>query len=188
MTDRAVAARTALIARIDTRRDLNAQLAGELQVAAARLQQQAANAAAGRPADQVTVPFAPFRGALDWPVAGNVSGRFGQQGGRAGSTGARNGVEITATEGTPVQAVHAGTVSYSDAFTGFGNLVIVDHGANNLSLYGYLSATSVQRGDAVEAGTELGRVGSAPAGPASLYFEIRVDGRSVDPVQWLKAR
>jgi septal ring factor EnvC (AmiA/AmiB activator) len=40
----------------------------------------------------------------------------------------------------------------------------------------------------VDAGTELGRVGLAPAGPAALYFELRVDGRSVDPVQWLKPK
>jgi lipoprotein NlpD/lipoprotein YgeR len=87
-----------------------------------------------------------------------------------------------------VQAVHSGTVSYADAFAGFGNLVIVDHGGNNYTLYGYLSSASVKVGDAVDSGTEVGRVGSSPAGPPTLYFEIRIDGRSVDPVQWLKAR
>jgi septal ring factor EnvC (AmiA/AmiB activator) len=172
---RAIAAREALITQIDQRRDLNAQLAGELDVAYQRLQAQIANTAAGRPAEAVTVPVASFRGALDWPVAG----RF---------TRARNGIEISAPEGTPVAAVHPGTVDYADACGGLGNMVIVDHGGNYFSLYGYLGALEVARGDHVDAGTQLGRVGTAPAGPPALYFELRIDGRSVDPLQWLKPR
>ncbi|OFW14578.1 MAG: hypothetical protein A3F70_06520 [Acidobacteria bacterium RIFCSPLOWO2_12_FULL_67_14] len=184
--DRALAARSALIAQIDARRDLNAQLAGELQIAQERLQQQMASLAAGRTGDPVAVPLAPFRGTLDWPAAGRLAVRFGQASGRAADAGARNGIEIAAPEGTPVRAIHPGTVSYADAFAGFGNLVIVDHGANAYTLYGYLSSMSVRRGAVVDAGTELGSVGAAPAGPAGLYFEVRVDGRSVDPLQWLK--
>jgi len=186
--DRALAARTALVAQIDTRRDLNAQLAGELQVAYERLQQQVANLGSGRPVEAVAIPLAPFRGALDWPVPGRIIGRFGQRSGRFGDPTVRNGVEIAAPEGTPVHAVHPGTVSFADSFTGFGNLVIADHGSNMYSLYGYLDAISVTRGDTIDGGTEVGRVGSAPAGPATLYLEIRIDGRSVDPVQWLKPR
>jgi septal ring factor EnvC (AmiA/AmiB activator) len=79
-------------------------------------------------------------------------------------------------------------VDYADAFTGFGNLVIIDHGSNYYSLYGYLGAVGVQRGAHVDTGTGLGRVGTPPAGPPALYFELRVDGRSVDPVQWLRPR
>ncbi|MBI4888835.1 MAG: peptidoglycan DD-metalloendopeptidase family protein [Acidobacteria bacterium] len=186
--DRAVAARSALIAQIDARRDVNAQFAGELQLAYERLQQQVANLAAGRTPEPIAVPLAPFRGALDWPAPGRVAVRFGQSSGRLGETAVRNGIEIAAAADTPVRAVHPGTVSYADAFTGFGNLVIVDHGGNTFSLYGYLDAVSVRTGDAVDAGTELGRVGSAPAGPPALYFEVRIDGRSVDPIQWLKPR
>lgn len=186
--DRAVAARTALVAQIDTRRDLNAQLAGELQIAHERLQQQLADLASGRPFETVAIPLAPFRGALDWPVPGRITGRFGQRSGRFGDPTVRNGIEIAALAGTPVHGVHPGTVSFADPFTGFGNLVIVDHGGNTYSLYGYLDAISVARGDAIDSGTEVGRVGSSPAGPAALYLEIRIDGRSVDPVQWLKPR
>jgi murein hydrolase activator len=184
---RAVTAREALITQIDERRDLNAQLAGELDVAAQRLQAQIANLAAGRPVEGVTIPMASFRGALDWPVTGRVISGFAMSGNRpAGAV--RNGIEIGAPEGTPVTAVHPGTVDYADQFSGFGNLVIVDHGGNYFSLYGYLSSIQVGSGDRVDAGTELGRVGLAPAGPAVLYFELRVDGRSVDPVQWLKPK
>jgi murein hydrolase activator len=185
--NRALASRAALVAQIDARRDLNAQLAGELQVAHERLQQQLAGSGTGRAVEPVAIPLAPFRGALEWPVPGRVTAGFGQRGGRFGDP-VRNGIEIAAPEGTPVRALHPGTVSYADAFTGFGNLVVVDHGANTYSLYGYLSSITAAQGEAVDTTTEIGRVGMAPAGPAALYLEIRVDGRSIDPVQWLKPR
>src|SRR5262245_57917526 len=112
---RAVAAREALIAEIDQRRDLNAQLAGELGVAAQRLQQQLASLAAGRLTEPVTIPIASFRGALDWPVAGRVSAPFASPARPGGA--ARNGMEISAPEGTPVTAVHPAAVDYADAFS-----------------------------------------------------------------------
>lgn len=182
--DRAVADHATLITQIDTRRDLTAQYSAELQEAYAKLQQQLD----GPEAAPAAIPLTPFRGALPWPVAGQVRSRFGQEEGRLGGTAVRNGMEITAAEGAPVRAVHAGTVSFADTFTGFGTLVIVDHGANSYSLYGYLGALTVERGDVIDGSAELGRVGLAPAGPPALYFEMRVDGRSVDPLQWLSPR
>jgi septal ring factor EnvC (AmiA/AmiB activator) len=196
--DSAIAAHTALIDEIDSKRDLTAQYVGELQMAYEQLQKQlktggssnvanAGPAAAPGAAAAGAAPMAPLRGNLPWPVAGQVSGRFGQTEGRLGGTAVRNGMEVSAPEGASVRAVHAGTVSFADDFTGFGTLVIVDHGANNYSLYGYLGSVSAQRGSQVAAGAELGRVGLSPAGPAALYFEMRIDGRSVDPLQWLQA-
>ena len=186
--DRAVASAADLIKRIDSRRDLTAQYVGELQVAYNRIQQQIAAAAAGRSAEAVAVPLRPFQGALDWPVQGRLLGMFGQPSTRLGGGVARNGIEIAASEDTPIRAIHGGTVGFAGPFTGFGTLVILDHGANNYSLYGYLASTGVQQGEAVESGAEVGRVGAAPAGPPALYFEMRIDGRSVNPVQWLKPR
>jgi septal ring factor EnvC (AmiA/AmiB activator) len=185
--DRAVTARGDLISQIDARRDLTAQYVGELQVAYDRIQQELKGKSEGT-TEPVAVPLLPFRGALEWPVAGKVSGPFGQPTGRLGGSAIKNGIEIAATEDAPVRAVHGGSVGYADAFTGFGTLVILDHGGNNYSLYGYLASTGVKQGDRVESGAELGRVGLAPAGPPALYFEMRIDGKSVDPVQWLKPR
>jgi murein hydrolase activator len=182
---RAVQARAAMLDEIDRRRDLNAQLAGELQVAQERLEAAVQNVAAGQQVESVSVPLAPFRGALDWPVSGRVVGRFGQSN-RMASAGVRNGIEVAAPAGTPVHAVHPGTVGFADAFTGYGTLVILDHGSNQYTLYGYLSEATVKQGQRVNVGDELGRVGSAPVGDSALYYEMRVDGRSVDPLQWLK--
>ena len=140
------------------------------------------------PAEPVAVPLRPFQGALDWPVQGRIAGFFGQASNRLGGGAVRNGVEIAAEEDAPVRAVHGGTVGFAGPFTGFGTLVILDHGSNAYSLYGYLASTSLQQGQTVETGAEVGRVGLAPAGPPTLYFEMRIDGRSVNPVQWLKPR
>ena len=181
----AVAARTALVKQIDERRDLNAQLAGELQDAQRRLQATIAQMAAGRAATVATLPLRPFRGALPWPADGVVSSRFGHASPGSPVT-ARNGIRISVPEGAPVRSVHDGIVAYADAFTGYGNLVIVDHGDRAYSLYGHLSELSVQKGERVDVATTVGLAGRDPAGNPSLYFELRVDGAPVDPLQWLK--
>ena len=188
-SDAAVASAAELIRQIDSRRDLTAQYVGELQVAYTRLQQQVSTLAAEKPASEaVAVPLRPFQGALEWPVPGRIIGAFGQPSARLGGTALRNGIEIAAEEDAPVRAIHGGTVGYAGPFAGFGTLVILDHGSNGYSLYGYLGSTGLEQGNAVETGAEVGRVGLAPAGPPALYFEMRIDGRSVNPVQWLKSR
>jgi septal ring factor EnvC (AmiA/AmiB activator) len=187
--ERAVKAHAARIAEIDSRRDLTAAYVGELQVAHdALLRQLATREADAADAAAVPVPLQPFRGALEWPVPGSVVGQFGQTARRLGGTAVRNGIEIAAPSGTSVQAIHEGMVAHAGPFTGFGTLVILDHGRNHYSLYGYLSETSVSTSDVVGSGQEVGRVGASPAGPPALYFELRIDGRAVDPVQWLEPR
>jgi septal ring factor EnvC (AmiA/AmiB activator) len=183
--DRTVASRTSLVVSIDERRDLNAQLAGELEAAQQKLQGTVAQLA-GR-SGPVMLPLRPFRGALPWPAAGVVIGRFGRATtSRFGTSIARNGIEISVAEGQPVRAVHEGTVAFSDQFTGYGNLVIIDHGDGAYSLYGYLSSLEAARGAHVDAQARVGSSGRNPSGNPALYFELRIDGKPVDPVQWLK--
>lgn len=184
--DRAVEGRTALVKSIDERRDLNAQLSGELEAARQRLDTRVAQLDAEKNAP-INLPLKAFRGALPWPASGIVTGRFGRQTtSRFGTTIARSGIEISIAEGQPVHAVHEGTVAYADQFTGYGDLVIVDHGEGVYSLYGYLSSIEVARGGRVEARTPIGTTGRNPSGNPALYFELRVDGKPVDPLQWLK--
>jgi septal ring factor EnvC (AmiA/AmiB activator) len=180
---RTAKARNDLVHDIDSRRDLNAQLVGELQAANQKLQvtmRDLANA----PADTATLPIRPFRGDLDWPLTSSGVRRSS----RSASSPSSTGIDINAAEGTPVAAVHDGIVAYADAFGGFGNLVIVDHGAQSFSLYGNLLDMAVAKGGRVERGQTIGTVGPAPAGPPELHFELRIDGQSVDPLQWLRKR
>ncbi len=179
---RAAEARAALIRQVDTRRDLAAQMAGELEVARQRLGQVVAGDAAA-----AALPIKPFRGSLDWPVRGRILSWFGQRRNpRLGSAANRNGIEVAAAEGTAVRAVHEGRVVFADVFAGYGQLVILDHGQLGYSLYGYLGSVGVQKGAAVAPGQAVGTVGTSPAGNPSLYFELRIDGRPVDPLEWLK--
>jgi murein hydrolase activator len=181
----AARARSDLVRDIDSRRDLNAQLASELEAAQQKLQVTLRDLSAGGAADPPALPLRPFRGTLDWPVAGSVRSRFGAAGPGAAESA---GIEIAAGEGAAVAAIHEGVVAFADVFTGFGNLVIVDHGAQTFSLYGDLLEIGVKRGGRVDRGQTLGTVGRAPTGPPGLYFELRVDGRPVDPLQWLRKR
>lgn len=185
--DRTVAARSALVDEIDARRDLNAQLTGELQAAQQRLQASLSRLDMEGQSQPVTLPLRPFQGVLPWPQRGPLTQRFGRLP-NAETAGAvvRNGIEVAVAEGQPVRAVHDGTVVFADRFTGYGSLVIIDHGDHAYSLYGHLSELTVARGDHVAAQAELGLSGRNPSGAPALYFELRVDGKPVDPLQWLK--
>ena len=188
---RAAAERSRLVAEIDTRRDLTAQLAGELQSAQQRLQQTLGAISSGAPraeADAAVLPIRPFRGALDWPVAGRVLTRFGGQPGRVSTMSLQNGIQISVQEGSNVRAVHDGAVAFAGPFTGYGNLVIVDHGSNTYSLYGQLDAVNVSKGVRVDRGQAIGTTGRVLVGIPGMYFEMRVDGKAVDPLEWLKKR
>jgi septal ring factor EnvC (AmiA/AmiB activator) len=84
-----------------------------------------------------------------------------------------------------VRAVHDGAVAHAAPFEGFGTLVILDHGGGGFSLYGHLADAAVAAGAPVERGAVVGRAGRNPEGVNALYFELRIDGQPVDPLQWL---
>jgi septal ring factor EnvC (AmiA/AmiB activator) len=138
--------------------------------------------ATGQPvAEQAALPLRPFRGDLPWPVDGQLKRRFNR-----GS--ASNGIEIAAAEGADARAIHDGVVAFAGTFAGFGNLVILDHGSQTFSLYGDLLDIAVKKGARVDRGHAVGTVGPTATGTDGLYFELRVDGQPVDPLQWLKKR
>ena len=84
--------------------------------------------------------------------------------------------------------MHEGTVAFAAPFSGFGTLVIVDHGGTAFTLYGHLLDAAVKPGTNVSRGTPLGHVGLSPSGGAALYFELRIDGRPVNPLEWLRGK
>ncbi len=190
--ERAARSRSQLIAQIDERRDLTAALAAELQSAQSKLQQtlNALNSGAPRPAiEGAPLPIRPFRGDLEWPVTGRMLTPFGRRGTSVAAAPAQTGgVQFTAQEGSPVRAVHDGTIVFAGPFTGYGTLVIADHGSQTYSLYGQLGAVEVERGAKVERGQAIGTTGRVLVGVPGVYFELRVDGKPVDPLEWLRKR
>jgi septal ring factor EnvC (AmiA/AmiB activator) len=163
----------------------NEALMAELSEARDRLDRSVQRLSAVAPASGAARRLSP--GFVDWPVQGRVAARFGREtSSRFGTNIVRNGVEIDAPADAAVRAIQTGTVAFADVFPGFGRVVILDHGGKDYSLYGHLASIGVNKGQDVPAGQTVGTVGTAPTGDASLYFELRIDGRPVDPVQWLK--
>jgi len=175
----AMAVRNAMVKSVEEQRGLNAQLMADLSAASDRLNQSVGrfgSTAGGK-----------LSGRFDWPLVGTLQTRFGKEvSSRFGTLIARNGVEIAATEETPVHAANAGKVLYASTFAGFGQVVILDHGSRTFTLYGHLHSRSVQQGEAVARGQVVGTSGVTPTGAPAVYFELRIDGKPVDPVQWLK--
>jgi len=132
----------------------------------------------------------PLRGRLDWPVNGRISAPFGKfKHPEFAAEIVRKGVDIEAQPGEAIRAVERGHIVYADQFAGYGNMVIVDHGERYYTIYGHLGEMLKKKGDEVSRGEVLGRAGhEAPWPGARLYFEMRKDGRSVDPFVWLKNR
>ena len=137
------------------------------------------------PPDNATA-FGRSHGALSWPVAGQVTAKFGDN--RA--SGVKwEGVVIATERDAPVKAVAAGRVVYADWLPGLGLLAIVDHGEGYLSLYGHNDRLLKAVGEPVEAGEPIAAAGDTGGRAApELYFEIRRAGRPVDPAPWFKTR
>ena len=129
-------------------------------------------------------------GQLDWPVKGPVSAPFGKfKHPEFAAEIVRKGIDIDAPPGDGVRAVEKGRVVFADRFTGYGRMVIIDHGERYYTIYGHLSEIIRKNGEELARGEILGRVGDSDSlSGAKLYFELRKDGRSVDPLPWLKNR
>ena len=126
--------------------------------------------------------FGALRGLVP-PVRGELAGRFG--GPREGSGVPWRGWFIAAAPGTEVRAVAAGQVVWADWLRGFGNLLILDHGDGYMTLYGNNEALVVAVGATVATGEAIAQAGSSGgAEMPGVYFEVRYDGRAVDPSPW----
>jgi septal ring factor EnvC (AmiA/AmiB activator) len=128
-------------------------------------------------------------GNLDWPVQGSILYTFGRVVNSNNTTTRWNGIGIATTAGTAVTAVSAGEVVVAEPFGTYGLTVIVQHGGGDYSVYGSLGRLGVEKGTRVSKGQTIGFVGSAdPDLPPHLHFEIRPNGRAVDPLEWLRGR
>jgi septal ring factor EnvC (AmiA/AmiB activator) len=98
-------------------------------------------------------------------------------------------VFFRAPEGDEVHAVAAGRVVFADWLRGYGNLLILDHGDDYLSVYANNESVLKRVGDAVHAGDAVATVGASGGNESSgLYFELRHQGRAFDPAPWLRSK
>ena len=117
-----------------------------------------------------------------WPAAGPVGGSIQRPGGGVG-------IEINGMLGAEVRAAAAGRVVYTGSgLRAYGQLIIIKHGESWLTAYGYNQQVFVVEGDSVASGQRIATIGTGPANRALLYFEIRQNGKSVDPLGQLPPR
>jgi len=159
------------------------------QEAARQPRQRAVQQDAARRATPPTAPARQepqgLRASLPMPVRGKLIARFGSARPDGGNW---RGILLAAPEGTPVKVVGAGTVVYADWLRGFGNLLIVDHGRQFMSVYAHNKGLLKKVGDTVRAGDTIATVGATGGQVESgLYFEIRHRGAPQDPGKFLRS-
>ncbi len=116
-----------------------------------------------------------------WPAVGKVIQKY------SSVLGGNAGINIAGRLGSPVRAALSGEVVYSgDGVRGYGNLIIIKHSRHYLSAYAYNQRLLVNLGQKVHTGQPIGTMGSDAAGQVMLHFEIRYDGRPVDPLRFLR--
>jgi septal ring factor EnvC (AmiA/AmiB activator) len=131
--------------------------------------------------------FAGLKGRLRLPVPGTLVHRFGDARPEGGPP--LKGLFIRAPRGVEIKAAAAGQVVFADWMRGYGNLLIVDHGAGYLTIYGNSESLLRSVGDQVGAGDPIGTVGASGGGQQTgLYFEARHEGKAFDPMTWVSVR
>lgn len=165
--------------RIDKGQVLRVQAPGGGSTASGKPASKPSASAASTPA---TPRGAPVRGiSLIWPAEGKLT--------RGYNGSSSNGLTIANSAGTPVMAAADGTVAYaSNGLRGYGNLVIVRHGSTFISIYAHNRKLLVKQGQSVKQGQRIAEMGNSDASTNQLYFELRRDGKPVDPTGVLPAR
>ncbi len=131
------------------------------------------------------VKFSDLQGKMKFPVRGELVGRFGAPRAEGGTRW--RGVFIRARDGEEVLAVAAGEVVFSDWLRGYGNLIIIDHGDDYMTIYGHNDALFSVVGDRIVGGHPIAAVGaSGGVAESGLYFEIRHRGQPLDPMKWVR--
>ncbi|QWV92247.1 peptidoglycan DD-metalloendopeptidase family protein [Geomonas oryzisoli] len=128
------------------------------------------------------------KGRLSLPVRGNIVDRFGRhKHPEFDSFTVSNGISVAAPAGSAIHAIYDGEVIFADYFKGYGNMIIVDHGDGFFSLYAHASSIAKRVGSKVSKNDVLASVGDVDStkGPM-LYFEIRYQGKPVDPSPWFR--
>lgn len=136
-----------------------------------------------------TVPdmgLAAQRGRLNFPARGTILTRFGRhKHPEFNSYTVSNGLTIGATQNAEIHAVFDGQVIFADYFKGYGNMIIIDHGGGYFSLYGHASKLIKKVGAHVVRNETIAAIGDVDSSDgAKLYFEIRYQGKPVDPSPW----
>jgi len=134
-----------------------------------------------------TITLKPKKGILALPIQGKLISGYGRQKNTEFNTYTFNsGIDISAPLGQVVHAAGSGEVIYTGNIKGYGQIIIIDHGGRVTTLYAHLSKILVDIGDKVKKEQTIGQVGdSGGVSSPRLHFEVRVEGKPTDPMNWL---
>jgi septal ring factor EnvC (AmiA/AmiB activator) len=163
---------------IETREELEKMISGLAE-------KREKSLAALREAELLKKTFYEKRGNLPWPAEGTVVSQFGRRKhADLNITVINSGIKIRTSPSSPVRSVERGTVIYAADFRSYGQTVIVDHGGDSYSVYGLMGNLLVKEGEKIPLGKILGA--SSPEEGSQIYFELRNQGKSENPLLWLK--
>ncbi|TGN40479.1 murein hydrolase activator EnvC family protein [Marinobacter confluentis] len=152
-----------------------------------RLLREVEQAIADIPSPNESAPFGSLQKKLPWPASGNLASSFGSS--YADGKLRRSGILINTPEEAEIKAVHYGRVVFANWLRGFGLMTILDHGDGYMTLYGHSSSLFTSPGDWVEAGESIAQAGrTGGTEDPAVYFEIRQNGKPVNPGRWLGSR
>ncbi|UCD84246.1 MAG: peptidoglycan DD-metalloendopeptidase family protein [Deltaproteobacteria bacterium] len=184
--------KTILLSRIRKKKELHLEALQELEEASRELTHLIVNLETGgdKSIGAQGINFTQRKGTLDFPTEGKIVGVFGKRKNpRFNTVTFHKGIDIEAPEGTEIKAIYPGKVLYSDWFKGYGKIIIIDHGNSYYTLYAHAFRLLKAVGDEVREGETLALVGDTGSleGPR-LYFEIRQQGKPLDPLKWLRKK
>ncbi|MFL1467777.1 murein hydrolase activator EnvC family protein [Marinobacter sp. HN1S83] len=149
-----------------------------------KLLREVEEAIANIPSPNESEPFGSLQNRLPWPARGKVFSGYGDR--YADGKLRRNGLLMNTEENADIKAIHYGRVVFANWLRGFGLITIVDHGDGYMTLYGHSSSLYTSPGDWVEAGEAIAAAGrTGGTDDPALYFEIRRNGKPVNPRNWL---
>jgi septal ring factor EnvC (AmiA/AmiB activator) len=182
------AARLSYVERLEEDRSANEEAVAELTRAASDLAAAIASLPAGATPPRVSVSLTRLKGTLPWPAEGPVIAPFGTvRHPRFATVTPHPGIEIQVKPGASVRAVGSGRVVFNRRYGSYGRTVVIDHGDRYLSVYAHLAGSVVDESDDVVPGQPIGFAPEADAGgSSSVYFEMRLQGKAVDPLSWLR--
>ncbi len=183
-----------ILARLKREKKIRTRALEELEQAAHRLQKMM-NEIVRKPMVKPVKAyrgkgFAAVKGRLPYPVRGKVVGGFGKTSHPEFPAEVfRKGIDIEAPLGEEIKAVETGRVIFAGRFSGYGKMIIIDHGERYYTVYAHLFEILKKPGESAQKGESIALVGdSGSLQGARLYFEIRKDGQPLDPLRWFRGQ
>jgi len=190
-----IKARKSIINKIDSQKEVYLKSLKELEQSSLEIKniieriykQQEEDSEKASQKEVPTITLKPKKGILALPVQGKLISEYGRQKNTDFNTYTFNsGIDISAPLGQVVHAAGSGEIIYTGNIKGYGQIIIIDHSGRITTLYAHLSKILVEIGDKVKKEQVIGQVGdSGGVSSTRLHFEVRVEGKPTDPMNWL---